>query len=77
MRLPLAILAAVVRAGGLAYAATLPEPLPRPDAATRVRDWLTAATELAGGPDVEETAARWLCAVATIIEVRQLNRSRA
>jgi hypothetical protein len=72
-----AFLAAVVRAGGLAHAAALPEPLPRPVAAALVGDWLTAATELAGGPDVEEAAARWLGAVATITEVRQLNRSRA
>ncbi len=72
-----AFLAEVVRAGGLAYATELPEPLPRPEAAMVVRDWLEAATQLAGGAPVDETAARWLGAVATIIELKHLTRARA
>ncbi|MER5210177.1 hypothetical protein ABT063_06220 [Streptomyces sp. NPDC002838] len=131
-----AFLAEVVRAGGVAYAVELPEPLPRPEAAAVVRDWLEAATQLvpqqatfapsrrparplaapaespstsrpfgrttssgrhaesthrtpllegqtlpggalAGGAPADEAAARWLGAVATIIEVKHLTRARA
>ncbi|KOU77631.1 hypothetical protein ADK57_01840 [Streptomyces sp. MMG1533] len=72
-----AFLAEVVRAGGVAYAAELPEPLPRPEAAAVVRDWLEAATQLAGGAPADEAAARWLGAVATIIELKYLTRARA
>ncbi|GAA3980097.1 hypothetical protein [Streptomyces plumbiresistens] len=77
-----AFLAEVVRAGGLAYTAELPEPLPRPEAAAVVRDWLEAATQpvpqqaMAGGAPADEAAARWLGAVATIIELKQLTRAR-
>ncbi|MEV6115111.1 hypothetical protein AB0L59_21970 [Streptomyces sp. NPDC052109] len=70
-----AFLADTVRAGGLAYAAGLAEPLPRPEATAVVRDWLAAATELAAGVAADDTAARWLRAVATVIEVRQLTRA--
>ncbi|MDX6362726.1 MAG: hypothetical protein QOC85_1736, partial [Streptomyces sp.] len=69
-------LADTVRAGGLAYAAELPEPLPRPEAAAVVRAWLQAATELVGGVAADDTAARWLRAVASVIELRQLERAR-
>ncbi|MFF0159947.1 hypothetical protein ACFYRY_20790 [Streptomyces sp. NPDC005263] len=72
-----AFLAEVVRAGGVAYAAELPEPLPRPEAARVVRDWLEAATQLAGGAPADEAMARWLGAVATIIELKHLTRARA
>ncbi|MEV2218234.1 hypothetical protein AB0H86_43575 [Streptomyces sp. NPDC050997] len=72
-----AFLAEVVRAGGVAYAAELPEPLPRPEAARVVRDWLEAATQLAGGAPADEATARWLGAVATIIELKHLARARA
>jgi hypothetical protein len=70
-----AFLADTVRAGGLAYAAGLPEPLPSPEATAVVRDWLAAGTELAAGVDADDTAARWLRAVATVIELRQLTRA--
>ncbi|MET8246153.1 hypothetical protein ABZV31_18050 [Streptomyces sp. NPDC005202] len=70
-----AFLADTVRAGGLAHAADLPAPLPRPEAAAVVRAWLRAAAELAGGIEADDTAARWLRAVATIIELRQLTRT--
>ncbi|MFD9785172.1 hypothetical protein ACFWXZ_02055 [[Kitasatospora] papulosa] len=65
-----------VRAGGLARAAELPEPLPDRDAAVLVREWLLAGTELAGGIAADDTAATWLRAVATVIELKQLTRAR-
>ncbi|MCT4353424.1 hypothetical protein M5362_09830 [Streptomyces sp. Je 1-79] len=71
-----AFLADTVRAGGLARAVELPEPLPRREAAVLVREWLRAAAELVGGPAVDDTAATWLRAVATIIELKQRTRSR-
>ncbi|WP_075001063.1 hypothetical protein [Streptomyces qinglanensis] len=71
-----AFLADTVRAGGLARAAELPEPLPRAEAADTVGDWLRAGADLAGGVDVDDLAARWLHAVATVIEVRRLTRAR-
>ncbi|MBO8185254.1 hypothetical protein [Streptomyces spirodelae] len=71
-----AFLAGTVRAGGLARSAGLPEPLPRPQAADAVRDWLRAAADLAGGIVVDDLAARWLHAVATVIEVRRVTRAR-
>ncbi|MFJ4124441.1 hypothetical protein ACIP3U_24365 [[Kitasatospora] papulosa] len=71
-----AFLADTVRAGGLARAAELPEPLPDRDAAVLVREWLLAGTELAGGIAADDTAATWLRAVATVIELKQLTRAR-
>ncbi|MFE9443101.1 hypothetical protein ACFYO2_29880 [Streptomyces sp. NPDC006602] len=41
------------------------------------REWLEAATQLAGGAPADEAAARWLGAVATIIELKYLTRARA
>ncbi|MBX7549758.1 hypothetical protein [Streptomyces sp. NPDC004232] len=70
-----AFLADTVRAGGLAYAAGLPEPLPSPEASAVVRGWLAVGTELAAGVTADDTAARWLRAVATLIELRQLTRT--
>ncbi len=70
-----AFLADTVRAGGLARAADLPEPLPRRPAADLVRQWLRAATDLGGGITTDDTTATWLHAVATIIELKQ--RARA
>ncbi|MQY10066.1 hypothetical protein SRB5_01700 [Streptomyces sp. RB5] len=72
----IAFLADTLRAGGLPFATTLPEPLPAPDAADIVRQWLRTAAELDAGPAADETAATWLRAVATIVEVRQLARRR-
>ncbi|SMF56919.1 hypothetical protein [Streptomyces sp. Amel2xC10] len=69
-----AYLAEVVRAGGVRPAADLPEPLPRPEAAALVRDWLEAAASVSQEPATDDTAARWLHAVATIIEVRRRTR---
>ncbi|MFJ2292485.1 hypothetical protein ACIOG7_12415 [Streptomyces sp. NPDC087894] len=71
-----AFLADTVRAGGLARALELPEPLPRREAADLVREWLRAGAELVGGIAADDTAATWLRAVATIIELKQLTRAR-
>lgn len=65
-----------MRVGGLALATELPEPLPRPEAADVVREWLQAGTELMGGIAADDTAATWLRAVATIVELKQLTRAR-
>ncbi|WP_256640650.1 hypothetical protein [Streptomyces murinus] len=67
----LAFLAEVVRAGGLAYAAALPEPLPDPEAAGVLRAWLADAAGTASASEAETWAARWLDAVAEIIAMRR------
>ncbi|MBO1332124.1 hypothetical protein [Streptomyces sp. VRA16 Mangrove soil] len=71
-----AFLADTVRAGGLAHATQLPEPLPRPEAAGLVREWLRTGSDLDGGVPVDDTAATWLRAVATLIELKQRTRAR-
>ncbi|WP_255951268.1 hypothetical protein [Streptomyces odontomachi] len=71
-----AFLAETVRAAGLAAAVELPAPLPHPEAAATVRPWLEAAASLAGGIGTDESTARWLKAVAAIIELRQRERAR-
>lgn len=72
-----AFLADTVRAGGLTRAAELPEPLPRREAAVIVREWLRTGAELVAGIAADDTAAAWLRAVATIIELKQLTRAQA
>ncbi|MFI2203865.1 hypothetical protein ACH47Z_24415 [Streptomyces sp. NPDC020192] len=67
-------LAEIVRSGGLAYAAALPEPLPSPEPAELLRDWLTGAAQTAATPEAEIRAARWLDAVAEIIALRRAVR---
>lgn len=71
-----AFVAEVVRAGGLAYAARLPEPLPRPEAAEVLLDWLDTAAQTAATPEGEALAARWLDAVAEIMGMRGDARER-
>jgi hypothetical protein len=81
-----AFLAAVVRAGGVAFAADQAEPLPTAEAAQLVLGWLHAALRgmrsavearrpAAGGDD--EAVARWLEAVALLITLRQNAREAA
>ncbi|WEO96845.1 hypothetical protein A6P39_024015 [Streptomyces sp. FXJ1.172] len=70
----LVFVAGIVRAGGLAYAAGLPEPLPSPEPAELLRDWLTGAAQTAATPAAEARAARWLEAVAEIIALRRATR---
>ncbi|KOG36979.1 hypothetical protein [Streptomyces resistomycificus] len=71
-----AYVAEIVRAGGLAYAAELPEPLPSEEAAAHLRDWLRAAAQVATDPNTETRAARWLDAVAELIGLRRAARTR-
>ncbi|MFF9277770.1 hypothetical protein [Streptomyces griseosporeus] len=70
-----AFVAKVARAGGLAYAAALPEPLPSPRASAVLRDWLETAARAATTPDAERHGARWLAAVAEIMGMRVDSRS--
>jgi hypothetical protein len=64
----LTFLAEIVRCGGVAYAADLQEALPTPAQAALAHSWLGAACDL---PEVDEAGARWLEAVATILEARR------
>lgn len=72
-----AFIAEIVRSGGLPYAAALTEPLPRPEAAALLREWLETAAQVAATPEGEALAARWLDAVAEIIGMRRVARDRA
>jgi hypothetical protein len=90
---PVAILARVVRAGGVAEALRLPEPLIGAEPTALARRWLEAAladnTEaaLAAGDKAEAAVAagdkadlvfsRWLEMVATLVAVRQSARPAA
>jgi hypothetical protein len=67
----LTFLAEVVRRGGIAYAAGLPEPLPSAERTALARDWLEAAIVATADPRADEEFARWLDAVAVILGVRQ------
>ncbi|MEU4151648.1 hypothetical protein [Streptomyces sp. NPDC026659] len=66
-----AFVADIARAGGLRYAADLPEPLPSPAASAQLREWLETAAQVATGPEAEERAVRWLDAVAEIMGMRR------
>ncbi|MCX4583983.1 hypothetical protein [Streptomyces sp. NBC_01481] len=70
-----AYVAKIVRAGGLSYAAGLPEPLPSTAASAHLRDWLETAAQAAGTPDDEARAARWLDTVAKLIGLRRGSRA--
>ncbi|MGW2571251.1 hypothetical protein [Streptomyces sp. NPDC001537] len=72
-----AFLAKVVRSGGVRYAAELPEPVPGEEAVSMVRAWLEAAATAADGIDGDEEAASWLEAVAELLSLRRVHRSRA
>jgi hypothetical protein len=65
--------AKIVRAGGLAYAAALPEPLPSGAASACLRDWLETAAQVTEAGD-ETRAARWLETVAQIVAMRRAGR---
>jgi hypothetical protein len=76
----LVFLAEVVRRGGIAYAAGLPEPLPGPARAALARDWLSAASTAAAAAPAstaaaadaaDERFARWLVGVAVVLGARQ------
>ncbi|MER5854486.1 hypothetical protein ABT131_02440 [Streptomyces sp900105245] len=70
----LVFVAEIVRSGGLAYAAGLPEPLPSPEPAAVLRDWLSGAAQTATTPEAETRAARWLEAVAELVALRRSAR---
>jgi len=66
-------LAEICRRGGVDYAAKLPEPLPTPESAELAKAWLQAATEVQWRDNFEggNTMARWLDAVALLLNARQ------
>lgn len=65
-----AYLGEVVRRGGTRMASELPEPLPGVEAGALARDWLGAAVSVVKGVAEDETVARWLEAVAAVLELR-------
>jgi hypothetical protein len=66
----LTFLAEIIRRGGIAYAAGLPDALPTPEQARLAQKWIAAAL-----PTGEASIfARWLDAVAAIVEVRRSAR---
>jgi hypothetical protein len=68
----LTFLAEVVRRGGAAWAAGLPEPMPDQNQTHLVRPWLLAITDAAPSlPATDQRLARWLDGVAVLIEVRR------
>ncbi|WP_317443909.1 hypothetical protein [Streptomyces collinus] len=69
--------AKVVRAGGLRYAAALPEPLPSREASARLRAWLETAAQLADTSEGETRTARWLDTVAELLGLRRDARARS
>jgi hypothetical protein len=68
---PLGFLARHIRAGGLAAALTLPEPVVGAQGITLVRGWLQAGAASEGGVEREFLFARWLAEVAALIELRR------
>lgn len=67
-------LADIVRSGGTGYAAGLSEPLPTAGQTAVIRPWLDAAAAVGPDLDAEERFARWLEAVAAILELRISSR---
>jgi hypothetical protein len=66
----LTFLAEIIRRGGIAYAAGLPDALPTPEQARLAQKWIAAAL-----PTGEASIfARWLDAVAAVVEVRRSAR---
>jgi hypothetical protein len=72
---PVAILARVVRAGGVVAALRLPEPLIGAEPTILARSWLEAALAGGGTMEADLVFSRWLEMVATLIEVRRPARS--
>lgn len=71
----LAFLAQVVRRGGVRAAADLPEPLPGEEPSQMAGEWLDSAASVVKGIDGEEQLARWLEAVAAVLELRIRDRA--
>jgi hypothetical protein len=74
---PVAILARVVRAGGIAEALRLPEPLIGAGPTALARRWLEAALAAGDEADADLVFSRWLEMVATLLAVRRSARSAA
>jgi hypothetical protein len=74
---PVGILARVVRAGGVAAALRLPEPLIGAEPTAMARRWLEAALAPAGDPEADLVFSRWLEMVATLLAVREPARPTA
>jgi hypothetical protein len=74
---PVAILARVVRAGGVVGALRLPEPLIGVEPAILARSWLEAALAAGGTMEADLVFSRWLELVATLIAVRRSARHGA
>ncbi|MFB6435671.1 hypothetical protein ACFCVY_02660 [Streptomyces sp. NPDC056411] len=72
-----AFLAAIVRSGGTAYAAELPEPVPGDAAVQLVRGWLESAASVVRTVDGEQDVARWLESVAALMALRLTYRTRS
>jgi hypothetical protein len=72
---PVAILGRVVRAGGVAAALRLPEPLIGAAPTALARRWLEAALAAGGTIEADLVFSRWLEMVATLLAVRQSARS--
>ncbi|NBE54681.1 hypothetical protein [Streptomyces boluensis] len=71
-----AFLGKTVRAGGVGYAARLPELLPGREATELVRGWLESAAQVAQPVEGDEVVARWLESVAELIGLRRTARER-
>ena len=69
----LTFLAGIVRRGGIPFATDLDESLQTPEQAALAHGWLSAVRDL---PTVDEMCARWLEAVATVLDVRQRHPRR-
>jgi hypothetical protein len=76
---PVAILGRVVRAGGVAAALRLPEPLIGAEPTALARRWLEAAAGGGAGGDAEADLvfSRWLEMVATLLAARRAARPAA
>jgi hypothetical protein len=74
---PVAILARLVRAGGVAEALRLPEPLIGAEPTALARRWLEAALAAGGTTEADLVFSRWLEMVATLLAVRRPARSAA
>lgn len=72
--LPLGLLGRLVRAGGIAAALQLPEPLIGDEPAALARQWLKAAHTAGTEISVDEEFGRWLGMVAALIAVRRSAR---
>jgi hypothetical protein len=68
---PVGFLARLVRAGGIIAALRLPEPLIGEERIALARRWLEAALAARTGVTQDQTFARWLEMVATLLAVRR------